>query len=162
MYKNKKISLIACIDKNNAIGYRNELLFKIPEDLKRFKDATLGKSIIMGKKTYESIGKPLLNRQNIVLTKHPDQTIKGKVYIAEDIDQAVLMADYYDIFIIGGESVYRQFLPFADELLLTEVDGIVEKADSWFPEFDRNEWKLIESIESIDWSTIRYNRYIRK
>lgn len=163
MYNNKKITLIACIDKNNAIGYKNELLFKIPDDLKRFKELTTGKTVIMGRKTYMSIGKPLPNRQNIILTHQenidlPDN--QNKVYIAKTIEEALKFANN-EIFIIGGESVYRQFLPYTDELLLTEVDGEVVHADAFFPDINKNDWKLIKTTEITDWCTIKYNTYIR-
>lgn len=164
MYNNKKITLIACVDKDYAIGYKNNLLFRIPDDLKRFKKLTTGNTVIMGRNTYESIGKPLPDRQNIILTHQTDLKVPDEVYIANNIEEAVNLAEH-NIFVIGGESIYRQFFEYADELLLTEVDGKVPDADAFFPEFNNNKkkkyWDLIKSEKITEWCTISYNTYIR-
>ena len=157
MEKNRKISLIACVDSNYAIGYENELLFHIPSDMIRFKELTMGKTVIMGRKTYESIGKTLPGRQNIVLT---NSEIPG-VQTAKSIEEAVKLSEN-DIFVIGGSSVYEQFLPFADDIFLTEIYGAAEHADSYFPRFSKKEFVLDSSEEVLSWGVMLYNHYIRK
>lgn len=157
MEKTKKISLIACVDSNYAIGYKNKLLFHIPSDMARFKELTMGKTVIMGRKTYESIGKVLPGRQNIVLT---NSEISG-VQTAKSIEEAVKLSEN-DIFVIGGSSVYEQFLPFADDIFLTEVTGAAGCADSYFPKFNKKEFVLDSSEEVLSWGVMLYNHYIRK
>ena len=134
------ISLIAAVAKNRAIGYQNKLLYWLPNDLKRFKSLTTGHTIIMGRRTFESLPKGALpNRRNIVLSR------KGK---AEDFPgadlyptlDAALASCEGDVYIIGGASVYREALPKADRLCLTYIYDTPEKADTFFPEIDEKEW----------------------
>lgn len=133
----KKISIIAAIGKNRELGLNNELLWSIPNDLKHFQKLTTGHAIIMGQKTYESIGKPLPNRLNVVLSKDKDLEI-ADVAVCNSIDEAIDIAhDYSDeIFIIGGGSIYAQFIGKADKLYLTLVDAEFE-ADVFFPEYKK-------------------------
>jgi dihydrofolate reductase len=141
------ISLIAVIGQNNEIGFRNKLLVHLSADLKRFKSITTGHTVIMGQKTFESIGgKALPNRRNIVISD-----IKG--YLAEgasviDSIEGALMLTQNDgeVFIIGGASVYKQFLPLADKMYLTCIHKNF-MADAFFPEFDWNDWKTIEQCD---------------
>lgn len=139
----KKISIIVAVAQNNAIGKDNELLWHISEDLKRFKRITAGNIVIMGKNTFFSLPfRPLSNRTNIVITDIPDEKIDGCV-MAYSIEDAILKCDdNKENFIIGGGSVYRQFLPVADKLYLTKVNKDFE-GDVFFPEINLNEWKLI-------------------
>lgn len=143
----KKISIIVAIAKNYAIGKNNELLWHISEDLKRFKRLTTGHQVIMGKRTYESLPvRPLKNRTNIVITDNPGEVFDGCITVYS-IDEALAYCnEKEESFIIGGGSVYRQFLPLANKLYLTWVDKEFE-ADTFFPEIDFSEWKLSEKEE---------------
>jgi dihydrofolate reductase len=140
----KKISIIVAVAKNFAIGRNNELLWHIPEDLKRFKRITSGHQVIMGRMTYLSLPfRPLKNRTNIVITDNPIETFEGckTVY---SIEEAInLCNDTDESFVIGGGSVYRQFLPHCNKLYLTMVDKEFD-ADTFFPEIDFSQWSLIE------------------
>jgi dihydrofolate reductase len=140
----KKISIIVAIAKNYAIGRNNDLLWHIPADLKRFKKITNGHKIIMGKLTYESLpNRPLPNRTNIVITDNPDERFEGCTTIHSIQAALELCDDQTESFIIGGGSVYRQFLPYCNKLYLTIVDKAFE-ADIYFPEINLDQWKLIE------------------
>jgi len=145
----KKISIIVAVAHNNAIGKDNKLLWHISEDLKRFKRLTNGNTVVMGKNTFYSLPvRPLANRTNIVITDIPGETIEGCV-MAYSIEEAVEKChDTNENFIIGGGSVYAQFLPIANKLYLTKVNKDFD-ADTFFPELNTAEWKLI-SKEDCD------------
>ena len=132
-----RISIIAAIARENrAIGKDNVLLWNIPEDMRRFRELTSGHAVIMGQKTYESIGRPLPHRTNIVLTFDMGFAPEGAT-VCHSVDEALKEARYAEreeIFILGGGTVYRQMLPLADRLYLTLVDGNFE-ADTFFPEY---------------------------
>lgn len=140
----KQISIIVAIARNWAIGKDNQLLWHISDDLKRFKRITEGHQVIMGKKTYESLPfRPLKNRTNIVITDDPMETFDGCITVYS-IEQALQYCDEKtESFIIGGGSVYRQFMPYANKFYLTLVNKDFE-ADTFFPEVDFSEWKLID------------------
>lgn len=140
----KHISIIVAVAENNAIGRGNKLLWHIPEDLKRFKRLTTGHYVVMGKKTYESLPvKPLPNRTNVVISDIKSEIIKG-CEMAYSIEEAIEKCpDGKESFIIGGGSVYRQFLPFAGKLYITKVHQDFD-ADTFFPEINDNEWELID------------------
>lgn len=132
-----KLSIIVAIDEKRAIGKDNQLLWHIPEDLKHFKELTTGHTVVMGENTYRSIGRPLPNRTNIILSMTPDFSPEG-CFVVRSIDEALNVAKEHEseeIFIIGGASIYKQFLPIVDRLYVTEVTGIHE-ADTFFPEYD--------------------------
>ena len=141
------INIIVSIAKNNVIGKDNTLLWKQSADLKRFKKLTSGHPVIMGQKTYESIGKPLPDRTNIVLTEDPNFQAIG-CYIAKSIEESMEICIKYsyqdEIFIIGGGSIYRQFLPLADKLYVTIIDAEPD-GDTYFPEINIDIWKPIYS-----------------
>jgi len=140
----KRISIIVAIAKNFAIGRNNQLLWHIPSDLKRFKKITSGHQVIMGKLTYESLPiRPLPNRRNIVITDNPEETFDGCTTVYSIEEALNLCNEQEESFIIGGGSVYRQFLPFCNKLYLTMVDKEFE-ADTYFPRLDLTKWKLIE------------------
>lgn len=128
------ISLIACIGQNNELGKGNELCFHIKEDMEFFKKMTSGNAVLMGRKTYESIGSPLKNRINYVLTSNPDK-LEGDVLACTNLD-SFLKNHKKDVFVIGGASVYAQSLPYADVIYLTEVKDTAQ-ADAFFPDFDK-------------------------
>ncbi len=133
------------MDRNRLIGNNNQLPWHLPADFAHFKSVTMGKPVIMGRKTYESIGKPLPGRTNIVLTRDPGMTFEG-VSCASSIEQALaLVADAEEVMIIGGSTIYEMLLPQANRLYLTYVDAEFE-GDAWFPEFDNNQWSEIESV----------------
>jgi dihydrofolate reductase len=135
------LSLIAAVSKNNVLGNDNKLLWHLPADLKYFKNTTSGKTIIMGRKTYESIGRALPNRRNIVVTRQKDFTAEG-CEIFNSLQQAVQECEHEkEVFIIGGGEIYRQALPEADRIYLTRVYEHFE-GDTTFPEFSLSEWRL--------------------
>jgi dihydrofolate reductase len=146
---NKQISIIVAIAQNNAIGKDNDLLWHLSGDLKRFKELTTGHTIVMGKRTFESLPvRPLPNRKSIVITDVEGEQIPGCV-MAYSIEDAIAKFDNTDEnFIIGGGSVYRQFMPIADKLYLTVVHKDFE-ADTFYPEINFDEWQAIEKQENI-------------
>jgi len=141
----KQISIIAAVSDNLGIGLGNRLLWNIPGDLKRFKKLTMGKCVIMGKKTWESLPvKPLPGRKNIVLTDNPEECFECGI-TAYSVEEALrLCGDCDEVFIIGGGSVYRQFMPLADRLYITRIHSVTE-ADTFFPEISPTEWKEVYS-----------------
>lgn len=130
------LSLIAAVARNGAIGKDNALLWRLPEDLQFFKRTTLGCPVIMGRKTYDSIGRPLPGRRNIVVTRNPQWQAAG-VDAVTSLDAALaLVLDAPKVFVIGGAQLYAQALPLADELVMTEVDANYD-GDTFFPEWDK-------------------------
>jgi dihydrofolate reductase len=142
----KPIAIIVAIAENNAIGKNNQLLVHLPEDLKWFKRITQGHKVIMGKKTFFSLPKrPLPGRTNIVLSDIPGEQIEGCL-MAYSIPEVIEHCDEdQENFIIGGGSVYQQFLPYAWKLYITKIHTSFEEADTFFPEIDPVEWKIVES-----------------
>ncbi|MBR6068613.1 MAG: dihydrofolate reductase [Bacteroidales bacterium] len=144
----KQITMIVAVAENGAIGKDNNLLWHISGDLKRFKAITTGHSIIMGRKTYLSFPKrPLPDRKNIILTS--GDAIFEEAYTAKNIEQALALCDSDEVFIIGGESVYKQFLPYTTKIYLTRVHRSYE-ADTFFPTLNMDEWETIETEEHLD------------
>lgn len=139
------ISIIASVGKNNELGSDGNLLWHLPDDLKNFKNVTSGHTIVMGKKTYESIGRPLPDRKNIILTRDVDYEADGCIVAHSPEEILKFVNDEDEIFIIGGGEIYKLFLPLANRLYLTEVDGEKE-ADTYFPSFNKNDWRLINSV----------------
>ncbi len=160
----KQLSIIVAIADNYAIGKENQLLWHLSEDLKRFKQLTTHHTIVMGKKTFESLPKrPLPNRRSIVITKDVCLKFEGCL-MANTIDDAIALCDdNAENFIIGGESIYRQFLPVTDKLYLTVVHKDFE-ADVFFPEIDFSEWDVLEKQENIydEKAELRYSNFIYK
>lgn len=132
------IILIAAVGSNGVIGRDNDLPFRIREDLQRFKRLTLGHTLVMGRKTYDSIGRPLPGRRTVVVTRQPDWSADG-VEVTHSLDDALKLAEGNDLYVAGGGEIYRQALPHADRLELTEVDQAPE-GDVVFPAFDRADW----------------------
>lgn len=159
------ISIIAAVSEDLGIGMNNDLLWHIPEDLKRFKRLTLGKTVIMGKKTWESLPKkPLPQRKNIVITDVPGEIMDNAVTAYSIIDAMSKCEKDQEIFIIGGGSIYRQFMPLADRLYITHVHKTLP-ADVFFPEIDKNIWEIVEKEysssnknEDIPYTYIIYER----
>lgn len=135
------ISIIAAVASNLAIGYQNKLLYWLPNDLKRFKALTTGHTIIMGRKTFGSLPKGALpNRRNVVLT-HSQITFPGAEVYSSLQEALASCTPEEDVYIIGGASVYKEALPLADCLCLTEIEDTPKQADAFFPQFSREEWK---------------------
>ena len=139
-----KISLIAAMADNRVIGIENRLPWKLPSDMQWFRQHTLGKPIIMGRKTFESFGgRTLPERHNIVITRDPEYCIKN-ASVVHSVDEAMaLVGDVAEVMIIGGESFYAQMLPQADRLYLTYVHAEIA-GDAWFPEIDFSQWQEVE------------------
>lgn len=133
------IALIAAMGHNRVIGANGSMPWHLPADLKHFRRLTRGHAVVMGRKTYESIGKPLKGRTNIILSRKADLTIEG-CHVAHSVSEAMAFAQ--DLFVVGGAELYREFLPHADVLYLTRVDGAFE-GDTFFPEFPAEEWELV-------------------
>ena len=135
-----RLSLIAALAKNRVIGIENRLPWKLPEDLAHFKALTLGHPIVMGRKTFESLGRPLPGRRNIVITRNADYHPEG-CDTAKSIPEAVaLCMDTQEVFFIGGAELYKQVLPLVDRMYLTEIQ-IEAQGDAWFPDFDSSAFR---------------------
>ncbi len=157
------MNLIAAVDKNWAIGNKNQLLVRIPADQKFFRETTTGKVVVMGRKTLESFpnGLPLKNRTNIVLTRNPDYRVSGAVVVHDEQELRRVLENYpsEDIYIIGGETVYRQFLDECDVAYITKIDFAYE-ADAYFPNLDeRPEWRLAADSEEQTYFDLEYYFY---
>jgi dihydrofolate reductase len=165
-----KIALIAAVAENNCIGIHNKLPWYLPEDLKYFKAATTGKAIIMGRNTYDSLGRPLPNRSNIVITRNPQFSAPEGVRIAHSLDDALKIAEaiahiqgHDEVVVIGGAQIYAEALPRADRLYLTEVKKTVE-GDAFFPQWNKADWQEIARENhhyeptALDYSFVVYER----
>jgi dihydrofolate reductase len=143
-----KIALIAALDENNGIGKDNKLLCYLPADLKRFKQLTTGHCIVMGRKTFESLPNgPLPNRRNIVLTRNPSFKKDG-VDVINSVDEVFdICKNEEKVFVIGGEEVYKLFMQKADILYITRTHHQFD-ADAYFPDFNEEEWKLVNKVEN--------------
>lgn len=166
------VAIIVAQSSNRVIGIENRLPWHLPEDLKYFKARTLGKPIIMGRKTYESIGRPLPGRRNIVITRQPDWSAEG-VDVADSLSDAVLLAQQVaqeegapEVMVIGGAQIYQEALPLADTLYVTDV-AIELQGDAFFPEISPERWQEVECSEAypaelqgaaIDYRFLTYSR----
>ena len=138
-----EIILIAAVSKDKVIGKQGGIPWKIKEDLSFFKEKTLNSPIIMGRATYESIGRPLPNRLNIVMTRSAKNTegVTEVTSVEKAIEAASINRDSSRVYIIGGENIYKEFLPIAHRMIITEVDLYIEDGDTFFPEWNISEWK---------------------
>ena len=144
------MNLIVAVDKNWAIGKNNRLMWSIPADMKFFRETTRGNVVIMGRKTLESFpqGQPLKNRVNIVITRNPGYKVKGAV-VVHSVEEAVEEARKYEgeIYVIGGESIYREMLSLCDTAFVTKIDHAYD-ADTYFPNLDQDEeWRMTKISE---------------
>lgn len=137
-----RITLIAALDRNRAIGRAGAMPWHLPDDLKRFKALTLGKPVLMGRKTAEAIGRPLPGRPNLVLTR-ADTAPFGGQRVVHSLDHAIERADGQELCVIGGGEVYRLALSRATRLHLTLVDAATPDADTFFPEYDPQDWREV-------------------
>jgi len=149
------INIIAAMAKNRVIGCDNKLPWHIHEDLQNFKRLTSGNVVIMGRKTFESIGKALPNRVNIVISSSMPQ--KEGIIVCKTVEEALQKAESYDkeIFIIGGATVYQQTIPLADRMYLSYVKGDYH-GDAFFPEFDESKWKIAEKTDFPEFELVVY------
>lgn len=162
------MNLIVAVDNNWAIGNKNKLLNSIPEDMKFFRTTTTGKVVIMGRKTLESFpgGLPLKNRINIVISSRADYKVKDAIVVSS-IEQALEEAGKYateDVYVIGGERIYRQMLPYCDVAHVTKMNYAYE-ADTWFPNLDKDlEWEVVARSEERTYFDLEYefDMYVRK
>lgn len=149
-----KIVLIAAVAENGTIGDAGKIPWHISEDLKRFKRVTLGHPIIMGRKTFESLGKPLPGRRNIILTRQPGPDHFSSL-------EAALKTCNGQVFIIGGAEVYRAALPLADTLMLTHVHRSVD-GDTKFPDYDRTQWREVSREDTPEYSFVTYEKPLER
>lgn len=162
------IKVIAAVGKNLELGKKGGLIWNLPNDLKFFKEQTEGSTVVMGRNTFNSLPKKLPNRKHLVLTDANDfNKPVDDVDIFYDfetlLDEVIKQGADKDIFIIGGGSVYKLFVPFADELILTQVDAEDKEADVYFPEFDKTEYEKVVIAQNED-NNIKYEhiRYVKK
>ena len=162
------MNLIASADKNWAIGKNNELLIRIPDDMKQFRRKTTGNVVVMGRKTLESFPNqaPLKDRVNIVLTRNADYAIKGAVVVhsLEELQEELKKYQTEDIYVIGGDSIYEQMLPYCDVAHVTKIDFAYE-ADSHFPNLDEDdEWEITAESDEQTYFDLEYQfvKYERK
>ncbi|MBL7743392.1 MAG: type 3 dihydrofolate reductase [Chitinophagaceae bacterium] len=138
------ISLVVAAAKNNVIGKDNQLLWRLPEDMKFFKNVTWGMPVVMGRKTFESLGKPLPGRKNIIITRQNGWNVEGTIPV-KSLDDAVFLVknmDVKEMMVIGGGEIYNMAFAKAKRIYLTRVDAEPE-GDTWFPEINPGEWKLV-------------------
>jgi dihydrofolate reductase len=161
-----RIELVAALDRKHAIGRGNALPWSLPDDLKQFKALTLGKPLLMGRRTAESLGRALPGRLNLVLTRSGNVPFEGMVAVA-DVEAAFhAVGSAESLMVIGGGEVYALLLPRADVLHLTHVDTEVAGADAWFPRFDADAWEVTERLahpaDARHAHAFEYRRYARR
>lgn len=163
MNSKQKISIIVAMAQNRTIGVDNTLPWRCPEDLKHFKALTMGHHMIMGRKTFDSIGKPLPGRTTVIVTRNSGLHVEGCL-VAHSLQEAIaLCADDEEAFIVGGAEIYAQALPLADTLYITEIQQDVA-GDAHFPEFDRQQWQEVardirsqETPQLLDYHFVTYS-----
>ncbi len=161
------LSIIVAVAKNNVIGKDNKLIWHLPADLKRFKELTTGKTIIMGRKTFESLGRVLPNRKHIVLTKNKSWKYDdSQVKVITSIDELEKeIKDEEENFVIGGASIYKMLMPYANKMYITKIEEEFE-GDTFFPDIDEKEWNIIETKSGVKDDKnpyiYEYITYIRK
>lgn len=137
------LSIIAAVSENNALGKENKLLWHLPADLKRLKSLTMGHHLIMGRKTFESLGKPLPGRPHVIISRQKDYQPDG-VTVVDSLEKAIEFAKHDDqAFVFGGGEIYRLALPFVKKIYLTRVKALFE-GDTYFPELISDEWKMVK------------------
>ncbi len=155
-----KVFIIAAVAKNGVIGRAGKLPWHLPEDLKRFKQLTTGHAVVMGRKTWESIGKPLPGRRNIVLTRHADYPLPSGVARYASLDAAVAAcraAGEKTVFVIGGAQVYSEAFPYADGMYLTQIEQDAE-GDVQFPTWNPREWLEVSRKKEKGMTFVEYGR----
>lgn len=162
------MNLIVNVDSNWAIGYRGKLLVSIPEDMKFFRSETTGKVVVLGRKTLDTFpgGQPLKNRTNIILTRNPNYQVKGAIicHSVEEVLEELKKCNSEDVYIIGGDSIYKEFLPYCDVAHVTRTDHVYD-ADAWFPNLEEDPaWVLTGESEEKTYFDLefRFCRYERR
>lgn len=154
----KKLIIIAAVAKNGIIGLKGKTPWNIPEEMVLFTAATMGHSIIMGRKTYESIGKPLPGRKTIILSRTLSPLSSPLLTVCGSVPDAIQhIQDNETAFVIGGQQIYAQMMPLVQELLISHLNASY-KGDSWFPEIDKTLWKLVKEKK---YPLFTHSRYIR-
>ncbi len=133
------ISMIAAVGKNGELGKNNDLIWHFKEDMQFFKRTTIESTVIMGRKTFESLPKALPKRRNIVISGNPDYFAEG-AEVVKSVEEAVNITKHEKVFIIGGASIYKAFLPCCDNIFLTEIESDCHEADTYFPDFDKGKY----------------------
>ncbi len=160
----KNVTMIAAIGKNNELGKNNDLIWKFKEDMQFFKEQTMGKTMAMGYKTFYSLrgGKPLPGRKHIVLTSRNLEE-NPQIIIVRSLEELLKYIEEYkeEVMIIGGASIYKAMLEYADKLVLTEIDAEDKEADAFFPEFNKEEWNN-EILSEHEENNIKYKHLVYK
>lgn len=155
------VSMIAAVGKNLELGKNNNLIWHFKEDMKFFKDTTMGHTVVMGRKTFESLPKALPGRKNIVISSNAEYQAQGATVVTS-VEEAIQIADNEEIFVIGGGKIYAEFLPYADKLYLTEIYAECEDADTYFPQFNKSEYikKIINyyDIDGVEFYHVVYKK----
>ena len=154
------VSMIAAVGKNLELGKNNNLIWHFKEDMKFFKDTTMGHTVVMGRKTFESLPKALPGRKNIVISSNAEYQAQGATVVTS-VEEAIQIADNEEIFVIGGGKIYAEFLPYADKLYLTEIDAECEDADTYFPQFNKSEY-IKEIINYYDIDGVEFYHVVYK
>ena len=152
------VSLIAAMSENRVIGRAGAVPWRLPEDMRFFKETTTGHTVIMGRKTFETLPAPLTNRHNVVVTSRRSYAVPDGVTVVHSLDEALATGPREEeVFVAGGEEIYRQALPRADRIYLTVVHRSVD-GDTFFPEFDDSQWDLVRDDERGEFSFRLYER----
>lgn len=155
------ISIIAAIGKNNELGKDNDLIWRFKEDMKFFRETTTGNTVLMGRKTFESLPHALPNRRNVVVTKDENYIAEG-AEVFYSVEEALKSTENDNVFVIGGAMIYNELLPFCDKLYLTEIDDECPDADVYFPKFNKSEYsveKLTDyTVNGVHFSHIIYSK----
>lgn len=154
------VSMIAAVGKNLELGKNNNLIWHFKEDMKFFKDTTMGHTIVMGRKTFESLPKALPGRKNIVISSNAQYQAQGATVVTS-VEEALQIADNEEIFVIGGGKIYAEFLPYADKLYLTEINAECDDADTYFPQFNKSEY-IKEIINYYDIDGVEFYHVVYK
>lgn len=155
------ISIIAAIGKNNELGKNNDIIWRFKEDMKFFRETTTGNTVLMGRKTFESLPHALPNRRNVVVTKDENYIAEG-AEVFYSVEEALKSTENDNVFVIGGAMIYNELLPFCDKLYLTEIDDECPDADVYFPKFNKSEYsveKLTDyTVNGVHFSHIIYSK----
>jgi len=143
--RDKQITLVAAMGKNREIGLDGEMPWHLPAELQHFKRVTMGKAIVMGRKTWQAIGRPLPGRQNIIITRNPKFEAEGGEVVGS-LEEALARSNSTEVMVIGGGQLYELALPMAQRMILTRID-IEPQADTWFPAWDEAEWRVSDTQE---------------
>lgn len=154
------VSMIAAVGKNLELGKNNNLIWHFKEDMKFFKDTTMGHTVVMGRKTFESLPKALPGRKNIVISSNAEYQAQGATVVTS-VEEALQIADNEEVFVIGGGKIYAEFLPYADKLYLTEIDAECADADTYFPQFNKSDY-IKEIINYYDIDGVEFYHVVYK